>query len=144
MKHQIMAALTAACLILPMAAQAADEAPDATMTLSGGAIAAGIGYSWGNGTLNFDGKPYKIKVSGLNVGDIGAATIHATGDVYHLKNVVDFNGTYAAAGAGAALVGGGSIVTLQNGQGVVIQLRTQENGVRLTLSASAINLTVVP
>ena|SRR5690349_5868642 len=80
---------------------------------------------------------------GLAVADVGLSSIDATGDVYHLTRLEDFNGTYAAAGAGATLVGGGSIVTMQNGQGVVVQLRSRQTGVRLSLGLSGITMSVV-
>jgi hypothetical protein len=63
--------------------------------------------------------------------------------VYNLTRLADFNGTYAAAGAGAALAGGDSIVTMQNGNGVVIQLRSQLTGVRLSLGISGITMSIV-
>jgi hypothetical protein len=146
MKRRLLAAIVAASLSIPILAQAAGDADvsDAKLTLSGGSIAAGIGFSWGSGTLEFQGKNYKVKISGLSVADVGVSSVAATGDVYHLKNLSDFNGTYAAAGAGATLVGGGSIVTMQNGQGVVIHLRSQQSGLRLTLAASGITMSVVP
>jgi hypothetical protein len=145
MKRAVLAALTAASLAFPMLAQAQEEtAPVAKLTLAGGSVAAGIGFSWGSGKLDYQGKSYNVKVTGLAVGDIGASRIDATGDVYNMKNLVDFNGSYIAAGAGAALAGGGSIVTMQNGQGVVVHLRSRLNGVRLSLGASGINMTVVP
>jgi hypothetical protein len=36
-------------------ASAADQ-PDATLKLSGGSVAAGVGYTWGGGTLTYKGK----------------------------------------------------------------------------------------
>jgi hypothetical protein len=45
--------------------------PDATLNLSGGSVAAGIGFSWGNGTLSHKGKRYPVKVEGLSVGEVG-------------------------------------------------------------------------
>ena len=41
--------------------QAAQEArPDATLQLSGGSVAAGIGWSWGSGTLTYKGKNFSL------------------------------------------------------------------------------------
>jgi hypothetical protein len=34
----------------------AKQTPDATLTLSGGLVGAGIGYSWGHGTLSYHGQ----------------------------------------------------------------------------------------
>jgi hypothetical protein len=34
----------------------AESVPSGTLELSGGSVAAGIGYTWGHGTLIFDGR----------------------------------------------------------------------------------------
>jgi len=46
--------------------------PDATLRLSGGSFALGIGFNWGSGTLTYKGKNYPVKVNGLSVGKVGA------------------------------------------------------------------------
>ena len=38
---------------------------DATLRLSGGSFALGIGVNWGSGTLTYKGKDYPVKVKGL-------------------------------------------------------------------------------
>ena len=40
---------------------------DATLRLSGGSFAAGIGFSWGSGTLTYKGKDYPVSVNGLSL-----------------------------------------------------------------------------
>ena len=79
------------------------------MELRGGSIAAGIGFSWGHGTLNFGGQPHTFKISGVSLVDLGAANVSAAGSVYNLKNLADFNGNYVALTAGMTVAGGGSI-----------------------------------
>ena len=44
-------------------AQAAEK-PDATVRLSSKAVAAGVGFSWGKGTLSYKGKDYPISSKG--------------------------------------------------------------------------------
>ena len=51
--------------------------PDATLTLTEGSVAVGIGYSWGKGTLDYQGKKHPVKVEGLSVGEVGVT--RATG-----------------------------------------------------------------
>ena len=63
--------------------------PDATLRLSGGSFAAGIGFSWGSGTLTYKGKDYPVKVNGLSVGKVGITGSSAYGDVYNLKHLRD-------------------------------------------------------
>jgi hypothetical protein len=110
------------CLIIiailaPSTVSFAQEAPSATIAFSGGSIAAGVGYTWGSGTLLFKGKPYHFTVSGLSVVDIGVDRIDGAGTVYNLKNPADAAGTYFAAGAGATIAGGGSVAVLENQNG---------------------------
>ena len=80
-------------------AQAAEK-PDATLRLSGGSLAAGIGFSWGKGTLTYKGKDYPVSVNGLSLGKVGISGASAYGEVYNLKKLQDFNGHYHAGGGG--------------------------------------------
>ena len=77
--------------------------PDATLRLSTGGFALGIGVSWGSGTLTYKGKNYPVKVKGLSVGRVGATSSSAYGEVFNLKHLQDFNGhiTWVALGRGA-------------------------------------------
>lgn len=139
-----------ACLLLGGAAVAAnspdtgspttsDEA-DGTVDLTGGSAAAGIGYVWGNGDLIYQGKRHTFKISGLSVGDVGGARITASGVVYHLKNLSDFEGNYTAVTAGLTVAGGASAAMLQNEHGVVIKLISTTTGLRFNLSADGIGV----
>ena len=67
---------------------------DGTLDFSGGSIAAGIGFVWGHGELNYGGQSHSFKISGLSIVDVGAANISASGQVYNLKSLADFNGNY--------------------------------------------------
>jgi hypothetical protein len=111
----------------------AEDAPSATIELSGGSVAAGIGYTWGNGTLIFEGKKYPIRIQGLSVVHIGASDYTASGTVYNLKKLSDINGVYTAVSAGAALAGGASATAMENSHGVVIQMVATHAGVNLSL-----------
>ena len=93
--RRIMGFMTVAALGLALAAAQADtRGPNATLSLSGGSVGAGIGVEWANGTLNYEGKRYPVVVKGLTVGDVGATVIEASGKVYDLKKVGDFDPTY--------------------------------------------------
>ena len=109
--------------------------------LTSKAVALGIGYAWGSGTLTmYDGSTHPFKVTGLSVVDVGISSIQASGQVYHLTDPKDFAGTYFAGAAGATLVGGGSVVTMKNDKGVVMQLQSKQKGVRLTLAPAGITV----
>jgi hypothetical protein len=138
-----MGALTAIALAFPVLAAAPDGVPVGTVNFAGGSLAAGIGVSWGEGTVLFQGKTHHFKIDGFNVGDVGISKIDATGDVYNLTSMADFDGNYAAAGAGATLAGGGSIMTMQNPHGVVMQVRSTTAGLRLNLGPSGISVKMI-
>ena len=120
-------------------AAATDEA-DATVDLTGGSVAAGVGYVWGNGELTYKGQKHPFKLSGVSIVDVGAARIAASGVVYHLKNLSDFEGNYSAVTAGITIAGGGSAALLQNQHGVVIKLLSTTEGLRFNLSANGIDI----
>ena len=65
---------------------------DALIEFSGGSVAAGIGFSWGSGTLTQAGKTYSLKIDGLSVGSVGITKASAYGKVYRLKKLSDING----------------------------------------------------
>ena len=119
---------------------APDSPPSGSVTLSGGSVAAGIGYVWGRGTLKYGNKQYKFKVSGVSVVDVGVASIAASGDVYNLNGVQDFDGLYQAVTGGATIVDGGSVAYLSNGKGVVIKLHSTTQGLRFNLSAEGVRV----
>jgi hypothetical protein len=116
--------------------------PDATLTLKGGSVAAGVGYVWGHGNLSYGGGSHPFKISGLSIVDVGAANITASGHVYNLKKLADFSGNYVAVSAGATVAGGGSAAYLKNEHGVVIKLEATTIGLRFNLSADGVKVTL--
>jgi hypothetical protein len=127
--------------ILPSFALAKSH-PDATVSLSGKSVAAGVGYSWGKGTLHYKGKSYHFSIDGLEVGAVGVASITATGNVYHLKSVDDFSGQYTAVSAGAAVGGGGGVGTMKNANGVVMNLKATTRGAKLSAAVDGIKVSL--
>ena len=113
---------------------------DATLRLSGGSFAAGIGFSWGSGTLTYKGKDYPISVKGLSLGKVGITGVTASGDVYHLKKLEDFDGNYTGVGAGMTLAGGRSAVTVKNQNGVRIRLISTTQGVDVTVAKGGVEM----
>ena len=137
--RRISASLLAACIFAaPIMAVAAPEFPDASVELSGGAVAAGVGYTWGKGTLQFQGKSYPVKVKGLSMNSFGAESIRASGDVYHLKKVSDFSGNFTAASAGITFGGGVAGAALRNQNGVVIMLHGHTLGLEFNVSVDGV------
>ena len=120
----------------------AQDTPNATLTLSEGSVAAGIGFSWGKGMLSYEGKMYPVRVQGLSVGELGVTRATASGKVYNLKTLEDFDGNYAAAVAGATIAGGAEAIAMRNQNGVVIELTTMTQGASLKLAVAGLSLSV--
>jgi hypothetical protein len=115
---------------------------EGSVTFTGGAIAVGIGFQWGGGTLTYQGQQYPFRVSGISVVDVGVTRVSASGTVRNLRNLADFSGNYVSISAGATLAGGGSVTTLRNQNGVVIDGVSTAQGVRLTLAPGGVNITL--
>jgi hypothetical protein len=150
--RKLFASLMASALLFGFAAShaedasdagsAADAQPDGTVTLSGGSVAAGIGYVWGHGDLSYGGESHPFKISGLSIVDVGAASISASGHVYNLKKLADFSGNYVEVSAGVTVAGGGSAAYLKNENGVVIKLESTTVGLRFNLSGDGVKVTL--
>src|SRR5947209_2487571 len=122
-------------LLMVVFALADEKTPDATLTLSEGSVAAGIGWTWGKGVLTYQGKTYSFKVDGLSVGEVGVTKADATGKVFKLNKLEDFDGVYAAAGAGATAGKGAGATALVNAKGVEIHLKSETKGASLKVAA---------
>jgi hypothetical protein len=133
-----LAVLAVAAFVAPVWAE--DKMPDATLTLSEGTVAAGVGWSWGNGTLSYKGQTYRIKIDGLSVAEVGVTKASASGGVYNLKSIDDFDGVYAAAGAEGTAGKGAGVSSLRNSKGVVINLKSETKGANIKVAAEGLKL----
>ena len=112
-----------------------------TVEIESKAVAIGIGFQWGGGTLTmYDGSTHEFKLKGLSVLDVGISSVSASGEVYKLTDPKDFTGTYFAGQAGGALGGGGASIVMKNKKGVVMRLESKQKGVRLTLAPEGISV----
>lgn len=143
-KHRILLSLVmAGVLLFVVSASKADDKvpyPVGEVTIEAKQVAAGVGYSWGDGTMKFEGKEYKFSIKGINVAAVGFAKIDAVGDVYNLKTAADLAGKYAAVSAGLSLAKGVSGLTMRNDKGVVINLRSVQQGVQLNLGVDGFSI----
>ena len=106
-----------------------------TVTLESTSVAIGVGVTWGHGVLTmYDGTIHKFKVNGLSVIDLGISKISATGEVFNLVQAKDMNGTFITGEAGITVIGGGSASAMKNGKGVIMQLKSRQKGLKLTLA----------
>ena len=118
---------------------------DATLRLSGGSFAAGIGFSWGSGTLTYKGKAYPVKVNGLSIGKVGITSSSAYGEVFNLKHLQDFNGHYnvGAAGTRGVTLGSGKSGTLMTNQaGVIVRISSTQKGVNVNATGGGVDMQI--
>jgi len=142
MRRFVMAAVAVGALVAALAGVSSAQAKKATLTLSDGSVAAGIGFSWGKGTLAYAGKTYPVKVEGLSVGEVGVTRATAKGTVSNLTKLDDFSGNYVAVGGGATAAGGAEVALMKNQNGVVIELQSTTQGASLKLGAEGLRLTL--
>jgi hypothetical protein len=121
---------------------AEEKKPDATLTLSEGSVAVGIGWSWGKGVLTYQGKPQHFKIKGLSLGEVGITKAEATGRVFNLKKLEDFAGTYMAGTVEGTIAAGAGETVMKNKKGVVIYLSPQTKGVNLKIAAEGVNFSL--
>jgi hypothetical protein len=130
------------CLGLVPTAVAKGPPLSGSLSIATTSVAVGIGVNWGNGVLTTRGKRYTFGVQGLEVGGIGVSKVRAVGQVYYLKQVADFAGTYVAATADASMGGGAGVLTMRNQHGVVINLQSVQQGIKLTAGVEGITITL--
>ena len=117
--------------------------PDATLRLSGGSFALGIGFRWGSGTLTYKGKEYPVKVNGLSVGKVGITGSSAYGEVFNLKHLQDFNGHYNVGGAGTrgvTLGAGKSGTVMTNQAGVIVRVSATQQGLDVNATGGGVDM----
>ncbi len=138
----VLGLVVAASVCIPLWATntRAAEQPDATLEFNGGSAAAGVGVSWGAGVLKYKGRSYAFKVNGLSVGNVGVAKASASGEVFNLKKLEDFNGNYVAVGTGLAVAGGGAVAAMKNQNGVTIHVKSTTQGAKVTLGGAGVDI----
>jgi hypothetical protein len=113
--------------------------PDGTVDMDQVQVAYIGSAGGGSGTLYYHDANYPFSVGGLGIGGIGASTIDAAGEVYKLKSVANFSGTYGQARYGFA-IGSTSAgdLWMQNEAGVIMHLKAKRTGLMLSLGGDAV------
>lgn len=114
--------------------------PSGKVSMESKSVALGVGVSWGDGKLTYEGKEHVFSVDGLSVVDLGVSKVTATGEVFNLKKLSDFSGNYVAGQAGAGVGGGAGAIVMKNQHGVVMKLTGTGTGVRLTAGAKGLDV----
>src|SRR5262245_35264790 len=93
----------------------------------------------GTGALTFQGKEHKFQVGGVGIGGIGLSTVDAAGEVYNLRDLAQFPGTYGQARYGFAIgTSSAGDLWMQNETGVILHLKAKRTGLILSLGGDAV------
>ena len=136
------AAILAGALIMVAASTESRAQTGTTGTVRIQIVKAGfiVGVGGGKGTLTFNGKSYPLSIGGISVGTIGVATVNLEGTARNLPTAADIAGTYGAASASVAIVGGAKVATLKNEKGVVLEVHGVQLGLEASLSLSGMTI----
>ena len=141
-RGMISVVMLGSLLVLASGVLAQEKKLSGTLKLSEGSVAVGVGFRWGGGVLTSEGKEYPFSMQGLAVADVGISRAEATGMVYTLTQLADFDGNSTALTAGAAVGGGAGATTMRNQNGVVIDLLGTTQGVAFNLSVDGVRFTL--
>jgi hypothetical protein len=129
-------------VVLVLAAAPAWAAEDTTgkVSIETMSVAAGIGFTWGDGILEYRGQRYPFTVTGFSIGDVGVSKVFAKGEVYNPKSVEDFTGMFMAAVASATLGGGAGAAAMQNQNDVKLVWTARNQGLSFSLAQAGVNV----
>jgi hypothetical protein len=85
-------------------------------------------------------RSYPFKVNGLSIGAVGLSQASASGEVFNLKKLDDFNGNYVAGGAGLTVGGGGGAAAMKNQNGVTIKVKGTTQGAKVVIGGSGVDI----
>ncbi len=123
-------------------ASAEDKAPDATIRLSEGTVAAGIGWNWGRAPSPTWARPTGSRSAASRWRRSGSPRPKRRASVYNLKSIDDFNGVFAAAGTEGTAGKGAGVSSLRNPKGVVINLKSETKGANIKIAAEGLKLEI--
>jgi hypothetical protein len=137
--HHLSVAVAAT--LLGLAACSTIKEPDAQSVVgvpASGTVAMNelfaAGYGGGKGTLNYSGTAYPFTLVGAVLGPGGAEKVTASGEVYKLNKLSDFDGRYTQWSGSAGLSrGGAGDLWLENNAGVIMHLTSETQGILLSL-----------
>jgi hypothetical protein len=121
----------------PTAQNIAGLSPSGNVTITEDFV---TGLGGGSGTLEYQGRTYPFKVVGTVAGPGGGLEkITASGPVYKLASVSDFQGRYTqSTGKAGFSSSGSSDLWLENSAGVIMHLQGSSTGAMLTLGKDEI------
>ena len=141
--RKFLALLVLSLGFLTVGAYAADKAkvPAGTVNITETQFALIVGGSRGSGVLNYQGKAYPFKISGMSVGaNVGISKVSLAGEVYDMADPSKFSGTFTKLESSITLGGGVGGTILKNQNGVIMRLTSTSEGVQLNLSSSGVTV----
>ncbi len=143
-RNVLVVLVAAFCLAAVVSAGAQQQGqplyPVGSVKFESTSVAAGLGISWGNGSLTFQGKTYPIEVRGLQLASVGISKVNAVGNVFNLTKASDVAGTYVGVTGGIAIAGGVKGILARNQKGVVIDLKATQEGVAFNLGTDGFTI----
>jgi hypothetical protein len=122
--------------------QAPSTTPSATVSIREWSAAYYAQAETGKGTLYYQGGSHHFTISGGGIGGSGAQKVSATGKVFNLNRLSDFNGTYHGISRGLTLIEGKMHAKLTNQNGVTMYLAGETEGLASSLGAQAFEVSL--
>jgi hypothetical protein len=144
MGRTLLGLLVAGSLLVALnISSASGQVPDGTVKITSRTVSSGIGLSWGDGVLTYKGQdyPFTFQAKGL-FRDVDAKITAAelSGQVFNLKSVALFNGTYHKVDKDNSAAGGGSRARMKNLNGVTVNLVSTIEGRKFILGRDGITI----
>ena len=136
------AAVAVATMLLVLLSQAQGRGTTGTVHFRVSKAGFIVGVGGGTGTLTFHGRTYPLRVDGMSLGTIGAASANLVGKAYNLNRPEDIAGTYTTVSGSIAAAGGVKIARLQNQNGVVLDLQGRQAGFEASFSLSGVTVSM--
>ena len=143
MARMLLGLLIGSLLVALTVSSASGQAPDATVKITSRMVSPGIGLSWGDGVLTYKGQDYSFTFQAKGLfRDVDAKITAAelAGQVFNLKSVALFNGTYRKVDKDNSDAGGGSRATMKNLNGVTVNLVSTIEGRKFLLGRDGITI----
>ncbi|QEO17656.1 hypothetical protein [Acetobacter vaccinii] len=121
-----------------MAEESAMGKPSGSVVIRTKSADVGVGYTWGQATLHFQGHNYHYKVSGGQIAAVGFSEVVSRGEVYNLHRAEDMAGTFAQANGEATLGRGLGGSVYENKNGVRLKIESSAKGARLSAGAGGL------
>ena len=116
--------------------------PSATVSIREWSAAYYASAAAGKGTLYYNGRRHHFTISGVGAGGAGGQKTSATGKVYNLNNLRDFSGTYRGVSRGLTLIEGKMHAKLTNGNGVVMYIAGETEGLASSMGVQAFEVSL--